>query len=83
VAVRTDKTRLLDEAGGAGGLGATVTGVEYQGTYVLVTLKGDALPGEGELNVVLGEADYAARAWQPGERARVHWAEADLHRLAA
>jgi putative spermidine/putrescine transport system ATP-binding protein len=85
VAVRTDKTRLAKAGQPVPGsaLGATVTNVEYQGTYVLVTLASTALPGEGELNVVLGEAEFAATPWQEGEAAQVHWADADLHALAA
>lgn len=85
VAVRTDKTRLSRSPALASphALGATVRGVEYQGTYVLVTLVSEALPGDGELNVVLGEADFAATPWQAGQAAQVHWDLADVHALAA
>jgi putative spermidine/putrescine transport system ATP-binding protein len=84
LAVRTDKTRLARDADSHGpGLPATVSAVEYQGTYVLVTLRNEALPGDGELNVMLGEAAYDAAPWQPGDRARVHWQDADVHVLAS
>jgi putative spermidine/putrescine transport system ATP-binding protein len=85
VAVRTDKTRLAKGGAAApfSALGATVTNVEYQGTYVLVTLASTTLPGDGELNVVLGEAEFATTPWQPGEAAQVHWDAADTHALAA
>jgi putative spermidine/putrescine transport system ATP-binding protein len=64
-------------------LPATVTGVEYQGTYVLLTLRSPSLPGEGELNVVLSEAAFDAAPWQPGEAASAHWLASDVHALAA
>ena len=83
VAVRTDKTKLarLRLAQGSAQIEATVTGVEYQGTYVLLTLRSPALPGEGEINVMVGEAAFDAAPWQPGEAAFVHWSENDVHRL--
>jgi len=85
VAVRIDKTRLARVAKPAGApqLPATVTGVEYQGTYVLLTLRSPALPDDGELNVMLGEAAFDADRWQAGETAHVCWDEADVHGLAA
>jgi putative spermidine/putrescine transport system ATP-binding protein len=83
-AVRTDKTRLARSGGAdATSLPATVTGVEYQGTYVLVTLKSDRLPGDGEIAAVLSEADYAALPWQPGDRAVAQWHANDVHPLPA
>jgi putative spermidine/putrescine transport system ATP-binding protein len=85
VAVRTDKTQLSRDLlpAAATNLNATVTGVEYQGTFVLLTLKSPALPGEGELSVMLGEAVYDAAPWQPGENACVYWTPNDVHALAA
>jgi putative spermidine/putrescine transport system ATP-binding protein len=85
LAVRTDKTQLSREPLPASGtnLAATITGVEYQGTYVLLTLHSQALPGEGELNVVLSEAAFDASPWQPGETACAHWQASDVHALAA
>ena len=82
VAVRADKTRLsraplpADETT----LPATVRGVEYQGTYVLLTLASEAVP---EFNVMLPEAEFEATPWQAGEHASAHWDAADVHRLAA
>jgi putative spermidine/putrescine transport system ATP-binding protein len=82
VAVRADKTHLSRDALPAGEttLPATVRGVEYQGTYVLLTLASEAVP---EFNVVLPEAQFDAAPWQPGESASAHWDMADVHRLAA
>ncbi|HEX5358146.1 MAG TPA: ABC transporter ATP-binding protein [Aquabacterium sp.] len=86
LAVRIDKTELSREhvpVDAAGGLTATVTGVEYQGTYVLITLACSALPDDGELNVMLSEAVFDASPWSVGDTARVFWCPQDEHRLAA
>ncbi len=82
VAVRCDKTRLAREPRTADGrsLAATVRGVEYQGSYVLLTLASEAVP---EFNVVLPEAAFDAAPWQPGDSACAHWDAADVHPLAA
>jgi putative spermidine/putrescine transport system ATP-binding protein len=82
VAVRADKTRLSRAALPAGdtALPATVRGVEYQGTYVLLTLASEAV---AEFSVVLPEAEFDASPWQPGDSACAHWAAADVHPLAA
>ncbi|RRS03801.1 ABC transporter ATP-binding protein [Aquabacterium soli] len=86
LAVRTDKTRLSRETEAGVPLGssldATVTGVEYQGTYVLLTLQSGG-QDSNELNVMLSEAAYQATPWQPGDPARAHWDAHDVHRLAA
>lgn len=85
VAVRTDKTQLsrAPQPASASNLSAVVTGVEYQGTYVLLTLRSEALPDEGELSVMLGEAAFEAAPWQAGDTACVHWDANDVHALAA
>ena len=86
LAVRTDKTKLVREAEAGVPLGsslaATVTGVEYQGTYVLLTLQSGG-QDSSELNVMLSEAAYQATPWQPGDPAHAHWDANDVHRLAA
>jgi len=82
VAVRADKTQLSREALPASdtAIAATVRGVEYQGTYVLLTLHAEAVD---EFNVVLPEAEFDAAPWQPGDTASAHWRAADMHALAA
>ena len=86
VAVRADKTRLARIATNAAqptpqtSLSATVRGVEYQGSHVLLTLACTAVP---EFIVMLPEAEFDAAPWQAGESACAHWAEADMHPLAA
>jgi len=82
IAVRCDKTQLAREARPSDGrsLAATVRGVEYQGTYVLLTLASATVP---EFSVVLPEAAFDAAPWQPGESACAHWRDEDIHPLAA
>ena len=82
IAVRADKTRLSRTPLPAGdtALPATVQGVEYQGTYVLLTLASEPVP---EFAVVLPEAEFDAAPWQPGDTACAHWTAADIHVLAA
>ena len=82
MAVRADKTHLSREVLPAGdtALTATVRGVEYQGTYVLLTLASEPVP---EFNVMLPEAQFDAAPWQPGDSASAHWDAADVHLLAA
>ena len=81
-AVRADKTRLsrLSLPLAPNAMPATVRGVEYQGTHVLVTLAGDAVT---ELIVMLPEADFNAEPWKTGDRTCAYWDGADVHALAA
>ena len=82
VAVRADKTRLSREKLPAGdtALAATVRGVEYQGSYVLLTLASEPV---AEFSVVVPESEFDAAPWQPGDSACAHWDAADVHPLAA
>jgi putative spermidine/putrescine transport system ATP-binding protein len=57
-----------------------VRGVEYQGSYVLLTLASERVP---EFNVMLSEAEFDAAPWQPGESACAHWDASEVHVLAA
>ena len=82
VAVRADRTFLsrVPLPAGPNTLAATVRGVEYQGTHVLLTLASEAVP---DFSVMLPEARFDAEPWQPGDSASAHWDEADVHPLAA
>jgi putative spermidine/putrescine transport system ATP-binding protein len=82
IAVRSDKTRLSRNPMPAGdtALPATVRGVEYQGTYVLLTLASEAVP---EFNVMLPEAEFDAAPWNSGDSACAHWDARDVHTLLA
>jgi len=82
IAVRADKTLLSRDAKPSSdtALAATVRGVEYQGTYVLLTLASEPVP---EFSVMLPEAQFDAAPWLPGDSACAHWDAADVHPLAA
>ena len=82
LAVRADRTRLSRAALPAAdtALTATVRGVEYQGTYVLLTLASERVP---EFSVVLSENEFDAAPWSPGDSACAHWDAQAAHPLAA
>jgi putative spermidine/putrescine transport system ATP-binding protein len=82
VAVRADRTRLsrVPLPAGDTAVQATVRGVEYQGTYVLLTLASEPV---AEFSVVMPEAQFDAAPWRPGDSACAHWDAADIHPLAA
>jgi putative spermidine/putrescine transport system ATP-binding protein len=85
VAVRNDHmriapaTRLADTAS----IPATVTDVEYQGTYVLLGLQARDAGGAAEVSVMLPEAQFAARRYVPGEPVHLSWAREHAHALPA
>jgi putative spermidine/putrescine transport system ATP-binding protein len=84
IAVRNDHMRIIPSSGtgASGGLAATVTDVEYQGTYVLLGLAlRDAAPNRGNVSVLLGEAAFLAIPHAPGDAVRLAWAEADARAL--
>ena len=83
IAVRNDHMRIAtSDSGTAGGLAATVTDVEYQGTYVLLGLSLQAAaPGRQTVSVLLGEAAFLASPIAQGETVRLSWAEADARTL--
>jgi len=82
IAVRNDRMRIAPAAETAEGLAATVTDVEYQGTYVLLGLALDAAaPGRANVSVQLGEAAFLAKPYALGEAVRLSWAEADARVL--
>ncbi|MER2509971.1 ABC transporter ATP-binding protein [Amaricoccus sp.] len=76
-AVRADRLRLRR---GGDGMPATVSGVEYQGATVHVSL---AAPEAGELTAILPEADFFAAPLEPSATVGVAWDPADQHRLSA
>ncbi|WP_341676496.1 ABC transporter ATP-binding protein [Niveibacterium sp. SC-1] len=81
IALRADRTRLSRSPQGDGlSLQARVEGVEYQGSYVLVTLATEAVP---ELAAQVPEAEFFGAPWQVGEPVFVSWAAGDVHRLAS
>ena len=82
IAVRNDHMRMAAASDASTGLAATVTDVEYQGTYVLLGLALEAAtPGRQNVSVLLGEAAFLARPYAQGEAVRLSWAEADARVL--
>jgi putative spermidine/putrescine transport system ATP-binding protein len=76
-AVRSDRTRI----GRAGdGPQAVVSGVEYQGATVHLSL---VSPQDGELTAILPEAEYFRDPIAAPAEVSVRWDPADLHRLSA
>ncbi|MDO9568198.1 MAG: ABC transporter ATP-binding protein [Hydrogenophaga sp.] len=80
VAVRNDHIQLAPTS--STGWPATVSDVEYQGTYVLLGLQ---LDGEatGPVSVMLPEATFVQRPYAPGERVDLSWDPALAHTLTA
>jgi len=84
VAVRNDHIRLTDA--GSTGWTATVSDVEYQGTYVLLGLQkqGVALSANATAaySVMVSEAAFAAQPYQVGQGVQLHWTPDQAHPLS-
>jgi len=81
IAVRNDHMHIA-APGESGGVGARVTDVEYQGTYVLLGLQLDeAPPGKAGVSVLLGESAFVAQPRTVGEQVRLCWAADDARSL--
>ncbi len=85
IALRTDHTHIVGVARAPAlvrpewrEVPATVTAVEYQGPFVLITANHD---GFGELSALLTEALFYSAPVSPGEPALVRWRPGDTHRL--
>ena len=84
VAVRNDQMQMAPVSSEVnvsnGCLAATITDVEYQGTYVLLGLETLASPeggnGKTAVSVMLPEATFAARPYVTGESVNLWWASA-------
>jgi putative spermidine/putrescine transport system ATP-binding protein len=78
-AVRTDRLSIAQDAAGSG-FPATVTGIEYQGSAVMVSLKAaDGL----DLAALMPERTFFDARLALQQSVRVSWNEADVHELAA
>lgn len=90
IAVRTDQVQLAsaDHALPADRprLAARVSDVEYQGNHVLIGLQKPQLAlaahATAAYSVLLSEAAFAARPWQPGQAVQLHWNPDQAHALA-
>ena len=90
VAVRSDRLRLqrgaaaVANGAGNGAREAAVRAVEYQGTYVQVSVAphGAAATDDAQWTVTLPDADFDSEPLKPGETVYVSWADAQAHALA-
>jgi putative spermidine/putrescine transport system ATP-binding protein len=74
--VRADRLRLTD---GPGSLAATVRDVEYQGIYVLVSLRAE---GDLDLTAIVAERAFIDNPITIDQQLRVSWDPGDLHELS-
>jgi putative spermidine/putrescine transport system ATP-binding protein len=81
VAVRNDHIRIAPER--TTEWSATVRDVEYQGTYVLLGMQLDGGVAQGPVSVMLPEASFVQRPYQPGDRVALGWDPAQAHPLTA
>ena len=81
LAVRNDHIRLAPTT--STGWPATVSDVEYQGTYVLLGLQLDGEASTVPVSVMLPEAVFVQQPYRPGDRVDLSWDPALAHALAA
>jgi putative spermidine/putrescine transport system ATP-binding protein len=74
--VRADRLRFED---GPKSLSATVRDVEYQGIYVLVSLRAE---GDVDLTAIIAERTFIDNPVAIEQQVRVSWDASDLHKLA-
>ena len=77
-AIRSDQLALTDAA--AGKIDGQVTGAEYQGSSVLLTLRA---VGDQEITALLPEAAYFQNPIQPGTDVGLSWEDSALHPVTA
>ena len=75
--MRADRLRLNR---GSGGLAATVRDVEYQGVFVLVSLRAE---NDLDLTAIVAERSFIEHPVAIDQQITVSWDPADLHELAA
>ncbi|WP_326535329.1 ABC transporter ATP-binding protein [Pseudorhodoferax sp.] len=80
IAVRNDHMRIAPTGEG---IAATVTDVEYQGTYVLLGLDAENAESRTGVSVMLPESAFADRPYTLGENVRLSWAAPHAHALSA
>ena len=85
VAVRNDHMRIVPASEpGAQGLAATITDVEYQGTYVLLGLVLEGAPPPlRSVSVLLHESHFLARPFALAQPVLLSWQEAHARLLGA
>jgi putative spermidine/putrescine transport system ATP-binding protein len=91
IGVRTDQTRIAragaTEIAGLPSIGAVVTDVEYQGTYVLLGLQNPAakhaVVSSAEYSVMLSESQFASTPFAVGDSVQLAWTPESAHALQA
>jgi putative spermidine/putrescine transport system ATP-binding protein len=83
ISVRRDCVHLTKRTGGEGAdsvnaVNGRVREIEYQGTWVKVTLEG---AGDEDFVVNLPDRDFLADPVDAGDAVRAHWAASDVHLL--
>ncbi|MDB5563386.1 MAG: Fe3+/spermidine/putrescine transporter ATP-binding protein [Hyphomicrobiales bacterium] len=79
VAVRADRVKVAKLNGGSPARTAAISGIEYQGTIVQMTLASER---DGELTASLPESGFYANPFSIGDAVSVSWAATDVHELA-
>ena len=81
ISIRSDRLTILDPAQptSATTMAGTVSGIEYQGSIVQLTL---ATEQAGDILVTLPERSYFEAPMETGEKVSVAWAAEDAHVLA-
>jgi putative spermidine/putrescine transport system ATP-binding protein len=80
VAVRADRLTLQRAAAGDA-RAAAVRAVEYQGTYVQVSLAPHGESAETQWTATVADGAFDAQPFAPGETVYVSWASAEAHAL--
>ncbi len=81
IAVRADRLILRRPAPGFNGrFEGVVRSVEYQGTYVQLSLEA---PGGRDISAMVDEATFDQMPFNPGDAITVSWGEGDIHRLTS
>jgi putative spermidine/putrescine transport system ATP-binding protein len=81
VAVRADRLNLQRQANGAESRAAAVRAVEYQGTYVQVSLAPQGEAADAQWTATLADGTFDAQPLAPGETVFVSWAAHEAHAL--
>ena len=87
IAVRNDHMQIAPAsaapAASTPSVGATITDVEYQGTYVLLGLQAQNAGSTTGVSVMLPEATYAQQPYATGDAVQLSWTHAHALRTAA
>ena len=82
IAVRNDHMQIVPSREAGDGIGAHITDVEYQGTYVLLGAVLDgAQSGDKGVSVLLHESAFLAQPFATGQAVRLAWSPADARVL--